>query len=146
MLCKNMNASSEVSSRAARVLFSVILTPSQRQRRRNVFYLWISRVRAPPTWVILTSVSWHTGGLQEFWKHAAPEYLVRGADFFSPRLSNEKMTPANTTISFQDEWIKIIPIFVRSAKKINIYFLMCCRILVISLYVPWDEKCWKSLP
>ena len=24
-------------------------------------------------------------------------------------------------------------------------FLVCCRILAISLCVPWDEKCWKLL-
>ena len=27
----------------------------------------------------------------------------------------------------------------------KIYFLVCCRILVISLCVPWDRKDWKSL-
>ena len=32
--------------------------------------------------------------------------------------------------------------FVGPAKKI---FLVCCRILVTSSYVPWDEKGWKSL-
>ena len=35
---------------------------------------------------------------QEFLKHAIPDYLVRGTDLFSLRLSNKKMTTANTTI------------------------------------------------
>ena len=43
------------------------------------------------------------------------------------------MTTANTTITVQCEWIKIIPIFVRLAKYI--IFLVCRRILVISLCV-----------
>ena len=29
--------------------------------------------------------------------------------------------------------------------KHKIYFLVCCRILVISLCVPWDAEGWKSL-
>ena len=33
-------------------------------------------------------------------------------------------------------------ICVRAAK---IYFVVCCRILVIILCVPWDEKSWKLL-
>ena len=77
---------------------------------------------------------------QEFLRHAISDYLVRGTDLFSLRLSNKKMTIANTTIAVHCKWIKIIPIipiFVRSAKS---YFLQCHRILVISLCVPWDEK------
>ena len=41
-----------------------------------------------------TRVQW----LQEFLKPAIPDYLVRGADLFSLRLSNKKMTTANTTV------------------------------------------------
>ena len=36
---------------------------------------------------------------QEFLKHAIPDYLVRGTDLFSLRLSNKKMTTANTTLT-----------------------------------------------
>ena len=38
----------------------------------------------------LTSVPWCPGELQEFLKHAIPDYLARGADPFSLRLSNKK--------------------------------------------------------
>ena len=79
---------------------------------------------------------------QELFKHAIPDYVVRGTDHFSPRLSNKKMTIANTAITVQCEWIKIIPI---SSHQQKIYFLVCCIILVISLCVPWDEKGWISL-
>ena len=73
-----------------------------------------------------------------FKKHSIPGYLVRGNDLFPFRLSNKKMT-ANTVIVIRYELIKIIPIFflVRSAKNT---FFACCRISVIKLYVPWDEK------
>ena len=53
------------------------------------------------------------------------------------------MTTANATTAIWCEWIKIILFFGQISKK---YFLMCHRILVISLWVPWDEKGWKSLP
>ena len=54
---------------------------------------------------------------QEFIKHALLDYLVRGADLFSLRLSNKKMTTAKTTIDVWCEWIKIIPIFCQMGKK-----------------------------
>ena len=38
----------------------------------------------------------HQPGLQEFLKHAKPDYLIRGTDLFSLRLSNKIMTTANT--------------------------------------------------
>ena len=76
--------------------------------------------------------------LQEFLKHAIPDYLVRGTDLFSLRLSNKNMTTANTTIAIWCEWIKIIPILLSDWQK-N-FFLECCRILVISLCVPWVGK------
>ena len=85
-------------------------------------------------------MSRHTGVLQEFLQHAIPDCLVRGTDLFSLILSNKKkMTTGNTTIAVWCEWIKIT-FFCQISK--NIFF---CRILVISLYVPWDEKGWKSL-
>ena len=68
--------------------------------------------------------------------------LLRGTDPFSLRLSNRKRTTANTTVAIQCEWLKIIPIFCQIDKK-NV--LLCCRILVISVCVPWDEKGWKLL-
>ena len=40
-----------------------------------------------------------TGVLQEFLKHAISDYLVKGTDLFFFRLSNKKMTTANTTIA-----------------------------------------------
>ena len=52
------------------------------------------------------------------------------------------MTTVNTTIVIWCEWIKIIPL-IRLAKKNG--FLVCRRILVISLCVPWDEKGWKLM-
>ena len=32
-------------------------------------------------------------------KHAPPDYSVRGTDLFSPRLPNRKMTAASTTLA-----------------------------------------------
>ena len=85
----------------------------------------------------------HTGVLQEFLKHAITDYIVRSTDLFSIKLSNlKKMTRPNTSVAVLCDWIKIIPIFVRSVKNT---LLECHRILVISLCVPWDEKGWKSL-
>ena len=55
--------------------------------------------------------------MQEFSKHAIPDYLVRGTDLISLRLSNKKMTTAKTTIAVQCELIKIIPIFCQMGKK-----------------------------
>ena len=83
----------------------------------------------------------HTGVPQIFLKHAIPDYLVRGTDLFTLRLSNIKMTTANTTIAVWCEWIKIILIF--SQQKIH--FLVCRKILSISLCVPQDEKGQKWL-
>ena len=68
-------------------------------------------------------------------------WLVRGTDLFSLRLSNEKMTTANTTTTVLCEWINIIPMFLSDQQKV--YFLVCCRILVTGLCVPWDENGWK---
>ena len=38
---------------------------------------------------------------QDFLKHAIPDYLVRGTDLFSLRLSNKKMTAANTALQWK---------------------------------------------
>ena len=75
---------------------------------------------------------------QEFWKHAIPDCVVRGTDLFSLRVSDKKMTTANTRRAIQCEWIKIMPIFCQISKK-SIFFV-CCRMLVISLQVPWGEN------
>ena len=74
------------------------------------------------------------------------QYLtfVRGTDLFSLILSNKKMTTANTTIVILCEWIKIIPILGGQIGKK--FFLVCCRILVISLGVPSDGRGWRPLP
>ena len=70
-------------------------------------------------------------------------YLVRGPDLFSLRLSNLKMATANRAITICCELIKTIPVFRSDWQKI--VFLVCCRIVVISLCVLWEEKGWKSL-
>ena len=56
-------------------------------------------------------------------------WLDRGTHLFSLRLSNKKMTTANTMIAVP-EWVKIILIFVRSARII--YFLECHRSLIVT--------------
>ena len=58
-----------------------------------------------------------TGVPQEIVKQARPDCLVRGTDLFSLRLSNRKMTTANTTLAVQCEGIKIISIFCQVGKK-----------------------------
>ena len=42
-----------------------------------------------------------TGVPQEFLKHAIPDYLVRGTDLLSLRLSNKKMTTGNTATAIE---------------------------------------------
>ena len=54
------------------------------------------------------------------------------------------MTTANTIIAIRYEWIKLIPIYFCQIGKE--YFLVCHTIWVVSLWVLWDEKGWKSLP
>ena len=44
-----------------------------------------------------------TSESQKLLKHALPDCLVRGTDLFSLRLSNKKMTAANTTVAVQYE-------------------------------------------
>ena len=77
-----------------------------------------------------------------FKKHAISDYLVRGTDLLSLRLSNLKMTTANT-IAIQCEWIKIIPIFLSDWQKT--YFLVWGRTLVIKSTCAMRWKGWKSL-
>ena len=72
--------------------------------------------------------------LQEFLKYAIPDCLARGTDLFSLRCSNKKIQlPTQQQPSDMNE-SKSYLFFVR-LKKYNI-FLVYCRILVISLYVP----------
>ena len=67
--------------------------------------------------------------------------LVSGTDLFSLRLSSKKNDNQHNS---HPMWrIKITPIFFVRVEKI--YFRGCCRILVISLFMPWDGKGWKSL-
>ena len=71
-----------------------------------------------------------TGAPQGFLKLAIPDYLVRGTDLFPLDCQmGKKMTMANTVIAGK----KYIFFCQISKKKI---FLVCCRILVISLCVP----------
>ena len=65
-----------------------------------VFFFLNKRAYYPflsPTSAITTNVS------QEFLEHSIPDYLIRGTDLFSLRLSNKNMTTANTTIAVQCE-------------------------------------------
>ena len=41
--------------------------------------------------------------LRDFLEHTVPDYLVRGTDLLSLRLSNKKMSAANTMIAIQCE-------------------------------------------
>lgn len=47
--------------------------------------------------------------LQEFLKHAVPDYLVKDTDLFSLRLPNKILPIANTTTAVSCEQIIIIP-------------------------------------
>ena len=71
-------------------------------------------------------------------RHATGMVKRAFPDRLSLRLSNKEMTTANTAIVIQCEWIKIIPIFCQIGKKI--FFLVCRRTSVISVYVPWVQK------
>ena len=62
-----------------------------------------------------------TGALQKSLKHAIPASLIKDNDLFSLRLSNKKMTTANTAIAMWCEGIKIIPIFLSDRQK-NIFW------------------------
>ena len=59
-----------------------------------------------------------TGVPQEFLKHAVPDYLVKGTDLFSLRLSNlKKKTAANTTIAIGVNESKLHLCFCEMGKK-----------------------------
>ena len=67
-----------------------------------------------------------TGVLQECLKHAVSDYLGRDTGLFSLRLSNLKMTTANTTTAINTNESKVYGFsffFVRLAKKM--YFGVC---------------------
>ena len=75
---------------------------------------------------------------REFLKHAIPDYLVRVSELFFLKLSKKKQkTTANATMEVWCEWVKMVPNFLSDGQKI--YFLVCHRILVISLCLPWDK-------
>ena len=77
-----------------------------------------------------------TDVLQEFLKHVMPAYLVGGTDLFSFTLSNKKSNNSKNNSSCLVWMIwNCIYFFVRLAKSM---FLVCHRILVISLCVPWN--------
>ena len=52
-------------------------------------------------------------------KREVPDFLVRSTGLFSLRLPSLKVATVNT-IDIQRESIKILPVFVRSAKKYNV--------------------------
>ena len=81
---------------------------------------------------------------QEFFKHAIPDYLVRGMDLFSLTLSNKKVTAANTTTAISVNESKLYLLLLSNRQKI--YFLVCCRVLVISLCVPEMKKVENHWP
>ena len=57
----------------------------------------MQKKKKKPKELSLTSVP------QDFLKHTIPDYLVRGTDLFSLRLSIKQMTTANTTMAVQCE-------------------------------------------
>ena len=72
-------------------------------------------------------------------KHAIPKRS--GALTFYPLdCQIKKMTTVNTTVAAWCQCIKIISIFCQITKNI---FLVCCRILGVSLDVPWDANGWN---
>ena len=66
---------------------------------------------------IFSRAVWHTGVPKEFLKRVIPDYLVRGTDLFSLRLSDLKMATANTTVAVNCERTNIIPIFCQIDRK-----------------------------
>ena len=74
-------------------------------------------IHLPFIWLIILDQGFSTGVLQEFVEHAVPDYLCRGTDLFFLRLSNKKMTTANTIaiavtesklcLFFLSDWQKI---------------------------------------
>ena len=62
-------------------------------------------------WHLPLGQQFSTSVNQEFFKNAIPDYVVRDTDLISFRLSNKKMTTANTITDIWCEWIKIIPMF-----------------------------------
>ena len=84
-----------------------------------------------------------TSVLQELLKLIIPDYLGRGTDLFSMRLWNKKNDNGqhnNSHLVWRNQNLYLF--FVRLAKNI---YLVCCRILVISFHVAWDDKSWKAL-
>ena len=59
---------------------------AQVHRRSSVPWAWTGT--AGETQRFSAGVGPHTGVLQEVFKHAVPDYLVRGTDLFPLRLSN----------------------------------------------------------
>ena len=89
-----------------------------------------------PSFSLLSKKAIFNSAPREFLKHAIPDYLVRGTDLFSLKTVKYKNDNSQRNNS-HPVWINQnhTYIFDRSAK---IYFLVCRRILVISVCVPWD--------
>ena len=84
----------------------------------------------------------HIGVPKEFLKHVLPDYLVRHINPFSLILPNKNdNSQHNNSYSV---WMNqsYTYIFCQLGK---LCFLVCHRILVISLCVLWDEEGWKLL-
>ena len=95
-------------------------------------FQWFLREQAVLAWkpsdatgllsgTLISLIQWFSiGVLQEFLKHATPEYLVRGTDSFplDCQIKKKKKT-ANRTIAIWWEWIKnYTNFFVRAAKYV----------------------------
>ena len=70
--------------------------------------------------------------LQEFLKLAMPDCLVRGTDLFSLNLSNKKNGNSQDNNKLPGVNISKLHLFFCQMGKTE-FFLVCCRILVISL-------------
>ena len=85
----------------------------------------------------------HTGVPREFLKHSIPDYLIKGTDLFTFRMSNLK----NDNSQYNNNclaWINQNHTYFLSDQQ-KPHFVVCHRILVVSLCVPWDKKGCKSL-
>ena len=79
-----------------------------------------------------------TGVLQEFLKHAIPDYLVRGTYLVSVRLSNKNITTGNTTIAISVNKSKLQLFFCQIGNRYISGVLQ--NFSIISLCEPRDEK------
>ena len=112
------------------------------KKSEGIFINQINNI-SQASWIFGLNVQFSTSVLQEFIKHARPDYLVKVTDFFSLTLlnKNNESSQHNSHLGWMNQ--NYTYFVVRTAKKY--IFSVCYRILVISLCVPWDEKYWKLL-